>query len=161
MNGVTLSGGVAIIAGSEGQTVTFVGSGGDLVLDDLPAFSGQIAGLSLKSQKVDLGGFAYSTGETVSWTQAVGSGVLTVTDGAKVASLALIGTYVTSNFMLSDDGQGGTFVVDPPVAGQSDIVAFAQVMAGFDGVPDAAIGPVGLASSATAFPISGLAMTHA
>jgi len=34
-------------------------------------------------------------------------------DGAKTASLTLIGTYATSNFKLSGDGHGGTFIKDP------------------------------------------------
>ena len=38
-----------------------------------------------------------------------------IVDGAKTANLTLVGTYVTSNFVLSNDGHGGTFVADPPI----------------------------------------------
>ena len=42
--------------------------------------------------------------------------MLTVTDGGQVAQLALLGSYVTSDFSLSNDGNGGTFVTDPRAA---------------------------------------------
>ena len=97
----------------------------------------------LSSQKIDLAGFAYSsTGETATWSQTGGGGVLTVSDGGQVAILTLVGAYVTSNFVFSDDGHGGTFVVDPPVAG------FSQAMATF-GVGAADPGALHLASAAS------------
>ena len=56
---------------------------------------------------------------TVSWTQLVsggaGSGTLTVTSGSHVANITLIGQYATGNFKLSNDGGGGTLIVDPPL----------------------------------------------
>ena len=39
-----------------------------------------------------------------------------VHDGAKTATLTLIGTYAASSFHLADDGHGGTYVSDPPAA---------------------------------------------
>ena len=81
-NGLNVNGGVAIIGGavSAGQAVTFTGSGGDLVIDNLAAFSAVISGLSTSGQKIDLGGYTFSAGETVTWTEAAGntSGTLTV-----------------------------------------------------------------------------------
>ena len=38
------------------------------------------------------------------------SGTRTVVDGAKTATLSLLGSYVTSDFALSTDSHGGTFV---------------------------------------------------
>ena len=60
----------------------------------------------------DLGGFAFSAGETRSFTEAgsLTSGTLTVVDGGQTANLTLLGNYVTSNFVLSNDWHGGTFV---------------------------------------------------
>jgi hypothetical protein len=49
---------------------------------------------------------------------------LIVSDGAKTAKLTLIGAYATSDFVLSDDSQGGTFV-------EAQVAQFAQTMAGF------------------------------
>ncbi len=43
------------------------------------------------------------------------SGTLSVTDGTHAAAIALLGQYVAANFQTSDDGHGGTLVVDPPV----------------------------------------------
>jgi autotransporter passenger strand-loop-strand repeat protein len=130
--GLKIAGGEAIISGTvaAGQTVTFTTSG-DLELDNLAGFGAKISGLTTSTQKIDLGGFTFSAGETVTWTQAGTSGTLKVTDGAKTASLTLIGTYTTANFHLSNDGHGGTFVVDPPVTPAT--APFVQAIAGFRG----------------------------
>jgi autotransporter passenger strand-loop-strand repeat protein len=116
--GLTIEAGTATISGTAaaGQTISFTGPTGDLVLENLGGFAAKIAGMSGTGQKVDLLGFAYSSStESAVWSQGTGSGTLTVTDGAQVASLTLIGSYVTSNFTLSNDGHGGTYVLDPPV----------------------------------------------
>jgi autotransporter passenger strand-loop-strand repeat protein len=113
--GLSLHGGKAVISGAMavGQSVVFTGSAGVLELDNLAGFHAAISGLATASQKIDLGGFDFSGVETVSWTQSGTSGTLSVVDGAKTASLTLVGTYVTSDFTLSDDGHKGTFVADP------------------------------------------------
>jgi len=125
---------------ASGVSVGFATSGGELVLDDAPAFSATISGMHDASEKVDLGGFAYGATEKVSWTEAGNktSGVLTITDGAKTAKLSLVGSYVTSNFVLSSDGAGGTLVVDPPVPAaaansNANVASFVQAMASFAG----------------------------
>jgi hypothetical protein len=68
-------------------------------------------------QFVYAGGLAYGTylsgtGETWSFTEAASltSGTLSVVDGVQSASLSLLGNYVTSDFALSNDKHGGTFV---------------------------------------------------
>ena len=140
--GLVLNGGEAVIAGSvgAGQTISFTASGGDLVLDSLSTFSANISGMTSSKDKIDLGGFTFGAGETVTWTQAGGgtSGTLTVNDGAKTASLTLLGNYVTSDFQLSDDNIGGTYVVDPPAGGSdaslgvgAGVAHFTQAMAAF------------------------------
>ncbi len=120
---LVVSGGTLVIS------ISFTGSSGDLALANLGGFAAEIAGMSVSGQKVDLLGFGYSGTESATWSQGTGGGTLTVTDGARVATRDLIGTYVTSNFTLSNDGQGGTFVVDPPViraaAGATRAVAHA------------------------------------
>ena len=135
--GLTLAGGTAIISGtvSGGQTVSF-GTSGTLELGNLPGFHAAISGLHTSAQKVDLDGFAFSTSESVAWTQSGTSGTLTVTDGAKVATLTLIGSYTTSDFKLAADGHGGTFVFDPPARSPMAARAatrFAQALAGYEG----------------------------
>ena len=93
-----------------GQVARFAG-GGDLALDNLPGFGAQIGGFAAGAT-IDLGGFAYSSAATRSFTEAPSntSGALRVSAGAKVANLTLLGSYATSNFALSSDGAGGIFV---------------------------------------------------
>jgi hypothetical protein len=129
----TLAGGKATISGAvaSGATIAFSGSG-TLALADPAAFAGEIAGMSNSTQKIDLTGFAYASAtETASWTEAgsLTSGTLTVTDGAQVAHLTILGDFVTSNFTLSTDGHSGTYIVDPPLAAPSGAHAFVQAMA--------------------------------
>jgi len=112
-----------------GQTVSLTGSGGKLALDNMAGFHAKISGLTHAAQLIDLSGFTFSDGPTVAWTQAGTSGTLTVTDGAKVAKLTLIGTYATSDFHLADDTHGGTFVNDT----QPAAARFAQAAAGVSG----------------------------
>ena len=93
---------------------------GQLTLADSQVFSGLVAGFSSTTTKMDLQDITYVSGATtVSWTQAVsgsnGSGTLTVSGGGHVANITLIGQYATGNFVLSNDGAGGTLVVDPPI----------------------------------------------
>ena len=44
---------------------------------------------------------------------------LTVQDGAHTINIALLGNYLSSTFVASNDGHGGTSVIDPP-ANQSN-----------------------------------------
>jgi hypothetical protein len=108
-----MSGGTANISGSvaAGQTMNFVGTGGDLALFNLPAFAAAIGGFG-NGDKIDLGSFAFSAATTRSFTEAPShiSGTLAVVNGASHANLMLLGSYVTSNFALSNDGAGGTLV---------------------------------------------------
>ena len=126
-DGLTLNGGEAIIGGavSGGQAVTFSGSGGHLVIDDVATFGAVISGFSTSGQEIDLGGFTYSAGETVTWTEAAvnTSGTLTVSGAGMTATLTLLGDYATSNFSLSDDGVGGAFITDPAGGGGGAVAA--------------------------------------
>ena len=139
-SGLSIVSGDAIIFGSitASQVVTFwqVPSG-VLELDNLAGFAAEISGMSQATQQVDLGGFTFSAGETVSWAQTGTSGTLTVVDGAKVAGLSLIGTFTASNFALSDDGHGGTFVADPRAA---TAAGFAQAIASLPSDSSAFVG---------------------
>jgi autotransporter passenger strand-loop-strand repeat protein len=111
--GLTLSGGgTAIISGSvaAGQVVLFSGAG-DLALSNLSNFHALIGGYST-GDEFDLGGFAHGSRETFLYTEAANllSGRLGVHDGGLTANLTLQGNYVSSEFALSADGHGGTFV---------------------------------------------------
>jgi hypothetical protein len=117
-------------------------------------FKAGIAGLKTPGQQVDLGGFAYSSAETVAWSQSGTSGTLTVTDGAQTAHLTLVGAYVKSDFHLATDGHGGTYLDDPPTttSGWRNATGFVQAMAGLGGrgaspgltpIDSSASGPIG------------------
>jgi autotransporter passenger strand-loop-strand repeat protein len=130
VDGLTIAGGTATIAGwmSAGQTVRFTGTAGVLAIDNLASFGAQISGLLHSGQRIDLGGFAYSAGEKVTWIQTGTSGTLMVSGSAQVATLTLDGAYTSGDFALSTDNSGGTYIDDPrPTAG------FAQAIAGFSG----------------------------
>jgi hypothetical protein len=53
------------------------------------------------------------------------SATLTVTDGADIAHIILLGNYMASTFTASNDGFGGTSIVDPHVSA-SQTVSLAQ-----------------------------------
>jgi hypothetical protein len=96
-------------------------NGGTLQLDSGAHIIGIISGFHL-GDEIDLRGLAYDSGSsTVSWTQktsgTTASGTLTIKEGKQTQSFTLIGTYTTSNFSVTSDGQGGTLVTDPPVGG--------------------------------------------
>jgi autotransporter passenger strand-loop-strand repeat protein len=132
--GLTIAGGTADISGTmaAGQTASFIGSG-VLGLYDLAGFHAYISGMTGPGQKVDLGDFTYSSGETVSWTQSGTSGTLTISDGAQTARLTLDGTYVSGDFDLATDGSGGTYVYDSSATPAAAPTRFTQAMAGFSG----------------------------
>jgi hypothetical protein len=120
-----------------GQNASFWGPTAVLELDNLPGFRAKISGMSGAGQQIDLDRFTFSSGESVTWAQSGASGTLTVTDGAKVANLTLIGTYVSSDFHLTNDGHGGTFVADPRPAATlpTSAAGFAQAIAGLPSDP--------------------------
>ena len=168
-NATVISGGlVEVMSGAyvSGRLFTFAG-GGALQLDRSAAFNGQVAGFAVPD-RIDLLDIAFAPGTTkASFTEAGShtSGTLAVTDGAHTAKLALLGSYVTSQFHLASDGHGGTLVTDPPTAGgvaQTTFayIAIAPVAAGqprpADGSPAAPVGNAAL--SLNAAPTGGAAL---
>ena len=140
-----LEGGRAIISGtmSSGEVADFYAPRGTLELENLAGFHAAISGFNTSGQRIDLGGLAFASGsETITWAQSGASGTLTVTDGAKVAALTLVGTYVASNFQLGDDGHGGTVITEPKRPAMTPnspaINHFAEAMAGLRGGRDQA-----------------------
>ena len=69
---------------------------------------------------------AYNSATTMLDFQEAGSnlsGTLTVNDGTHVATLTLLGQYVTGQFHMANDGHGGTLVTDPPVDSAGHLVS--------------------------------------
>ena len=107
------------LAVGDTSSVTFNASTGDLILDHSSLFTGQINGFTGNgtlsgSDQIDLQDVNYSSA-----SESYSNGVLTVTDGTDTAKLTFNGSYVLANFSLASDGNGGTIVVDPPLAGES------------------------------------------
>jgi hypothetical protein len=112
-----------VASGGSAGSVLFA-SGGILQLDSLMAFGGTISGFHL-GDEIDLRGLAFTSGTTnLSWTQltsgANASGTLTVSSGAAVETLTLLGQYSQGSFSATSDGHGGTVITDPPAGAMID-----------------------------------------
>jgi hypothetical protein len=44
---------------------------------------------------------------------------MTISDGFHAQSVALLGQYMASSFVMASDGHGGTMITDPPPSQQS------------------------------------------
>ncbi|MGO9329637.1 MAG: beta strand repeat-containing protein, partial [Steroidobacteraceae bacterium] len=120
--------GKAVFQDALDQNVTFNNgiSGtayGELVLDDPSQFTGAISGFAgtaaglANSDEIDLAGINYNSGH-FSDTYNPATGLLTVTDGTKSATLTFID--FTGTFKFTSDGSGGTDIFDPPGAHSSN-----------------------------------------
>ncbi len=109
--------------------MTFDGATGVLKLDDPQTFSGPIFnfignGNLASSDQIDLTDIHFGPQTTASYAGNADGGTLTVTDAQHdTASVQLVGDYENSTFTLSNDGNGGTLVVDPPASGTVTIAA--------------------------------------
>jgi autotransporter passenger strand-loop-strand repeat protein len=114
-SGTTIAGGTVEVAsgGSTGGAVTFAANSGTLQLDS-NTFSGTFAGMTAQDT-IDLRHFSFAARHVTSSITAT-SATLSVTDGAHVAQIILLGNYMGSTFTPSNDGFGGTSIVDPHVS---------------------------------------------
>jgi Tryptophan-rich Synechocystis species C-terminal domain len=110
------------IAAASSEPVIFAGSTGTLILDHSSTFSGQIFdftgnGSLSDSDQIDLRDIVFGSGTTALFSGNTNGGTLTVTDAQHdIASISLAGDYENSTFTISSDGNGGTLIVDPPMA---------------------------------------------
>ena len=109
-NGSTLE-----LAGAASGKVTFAGPTGSLQLNSSQAFSGKIAGFG-GQDVIDLGDIAFGANTTLGYRENASDtgGTLTVSDGLHAQSVALLGQYMASSFVMASDGHGGTMITDPP-----------------------------------------------
>ena len=112
----TLTSGTLEVSSGGSVGAVLFGDGGILQLDALVAFGGTISGFHFGDQ-IDLRGLAFTSGkDTLSWTQlasgANASGTLTVTSGAKIETLTLLGQYAVADFAAGSDGHSGTLITD-------------------------------------------------
>ena len=114
MSPVTVATGTTVeIDGVSGQSLDFAGATGTLKLDDAVAFTGQVSGLT-GSDALDLADVSYGPNTKATFSGNPSGGTLTVSNGTETARIALVGDYLKSGWTLSNDGNGGTVVVDPP-----------------------------------------------
>ena len=67
------------------------------------------------SDQIDLKDISYGPETTASYTGNANGGTLTFRDAQHdTAQISLVGDYENSTFTLSNDGSGGTLVIDPP-----------------------------------------------
>jgi hypothetical protein len=118
----TIAGGATLeLASSFTGTVTFADTTGTLKLDNSASFAGTISGY-WSHDKLDLSDISAATA-TLAYSANQTGGVLSVTDGTHTGTLALLGQYSATTFILGADTQGGalvTLVDNGPVITASD-----------------------------------------
>jgi len=102
-----------IVGASALNAIFAAGASGVLKLDAATTYTGTVSGLT-PTDTLDLASLTYGANMTVGYSGTTSGGTLTVGNGTQSASIALLGNYLASTFVLSSDGHGGTFVVDPP-----------------------------------------------
>jgi hypothetical protein len=130
-SGTIGAGAILELSAATSEAVTFSGSTGTLIIDHSATFSGEIFSLTgdghlSSSDQIDLRDIAFGSGTVSSFTGNSSGGTLTITDAQDhTTNISLVGNYSDSAFSLSSDGNGGTIVIDPPVADSaSGILSF-------------------------------------
>jgi hypothetical protein len=121
---VTIGAGATLeLAAADSATVTFAATAGTLIIDHAAGFTGQLINLTgtgnlASSDVIDFKDVAFASATQLPYNGTTSGGTLTVKNGnGHNAALALVGDYTIHTFVLSDDGHGGTRVIDPPAAG--------------------------------------------
>jgi hypothetical protein len=126
VNGAVSGSGSALVSGSatlefgassSAKTAFDAGATGILKLDDSFHFSGTVSGLSDTSQ-IDFADIEFGAGTSFAYhtSQDGTGGTLTISDGAHISNIALIGQYDAGGFTLSTDSAGiGTLIRYHPV----------------------------------------------
>lgn len=110
-----------VFAGGTVDGVTFDDTSATLDLAQSSGLTGSIAGWQ-SGDAIGLGDISFSAGTTLGFQENSGNtgGILTVSDGSHVATLALLGQYMAADFALSSNGSGGTLVTDPGTTNQPE-----------------------------------------
>jgi autotransporter passenger strand-loop-strand repeat protein len=117
-----ISEGVTFLSGATG-TLTLVHS-----LTN--PFTGTLSGVT-KKNAVDLEDLTWTPGKMkATFSGNTSGGTLAITDGPSSVAIKLLGNYTSASWKLSNDGSGGTVVIDPPVTGS--LTPSANLGAGID-----------------------------
>ena len=113
---VEVAGGATVeIAGPATSSVTFAGDTGTLVIDQAAAFNAEVVGLS-GTDTLDFADLKFTSSTQALFVGTENGGTLTITSGSQSVDIDLVGNYLSSEWTVSDDGSGGTAVVDPTVS---------------------------------------------
>lgn len=109
------------IATATTARLAFAPGGARLQLDHSTAFIGQINGFG-DADTIDLRDVAFGSGTTLGYkaNSSNSGGTLTVSDGAHVSMLALLGQYTAASFVLGSDGHGGTAIASASATAQAN-----------------------------------------
>ncbi len=129
----TIDGGALDFLFSVNENVDFVGTSGRLELAHSSSFDKAVIGFAATGgTSLDLDDIEFVSPSEATFSGTASGGVLTVTDGVHTANVKLKGNYLSSTFIASSDGNGGTAVVaqnaNDPIAPTH---AFVSAMAGF------------------------------
>ena len=109
-NAVISAGTTLELSSAYNVTVTFAAPTGTLKTSS--SFAGIVVGMT-GEDTIDLVDMNFATVQAPVFSGNSTHGTLTVTDGTHVANLALQGNYLASSWTVSNDGNGGTNIVDP------------------------------------------------
>jgi hypothetical protein len=92
--------------------VTFTGANGTLWLDQPSTFTGKVSGLGAQNG-IDLSTIAFGVHTTLGYSPNNNNtgGTLSITNGSQSASIALLGNYMASSFVMESDNHGGTMIL--------------------------------------------------
>jgi len=105
---------MAVQAGGSPGDVAFGGTNATLDLALASDFTGYISGWQ-EADRIDLHNIKSGAGTTFAFSENAANtgGVLTLSDGATIAKLNLVGQFTNADFALSADGSGGVIVSHP------------------------------------------------
>jgi hypothetical protein len=165
LNGaVTGSGKAVITAGTlditnvnAAESVTFTGATGTLELIHAQTYTGSVTGFTTTTgTALDLRDIVFDGSTTATYSGTATSGTLTVKHATQVATIAMVGNYLSSTFTVGNDGAGGTIVEDPP-KGAASPPAPHQFIAAIASLGSGGAGPVQVVAETWRTPASILA----
>lgn len=111
------------------QAVAFTGAAGVLELAQSQGYTGTITGFSpTGGTQLDLADIGFTSVHEATFKGTASGGVLTVTDGAHTARIALLGDYMASSFVATGDGHHGVLVsATPATPGAATLMAPARI----------------------------------
>ncbi len=122
-NGI-IAGGTLRFGSTFTGNVTFTSATGRLDLANSQSYTGTVSGLSLAgTNDIDLRDITFNASTTATYTGNASGGTLKVTNGSQTANIALFGNYLSSTFVVANDGSGGTLVHDPAASSSAPLVA--------------------------------------